>query len=123
MSQCVQCGRQMPGLGFGKRICQWCVQHQKAQRAAASGVEEDAVQPIMAAPWVARQRTLPISLTYLLVGINVAVFVGMALAGVSLTEPTSQQLIHWGANYGPLTLGGQWWRLLTSCFLHIVIIH
>lgn len=125
MSQCIQCGRRMAGFGFGKKLCPWCVQHERAQKAAASGVEDDAVQPVMPAPWVARghEFTLPVSITHLLVGINAAVFVGMAMAGVSFTQPTNQQLIHWGANFGPLTLGGQWWRLITSCFLHIGIIH
>ena len=116
----------MAGFSFGKKLCQWCVRHEAAQRAAASGSsDEDAVQPVMPAPWVARRNefALPISITHLLVGINAAVFVGMALAGVSLTQPTNQELVHWGANFGPLTLGGQWWRLLTSCFLHIGIIH
>jgi rhomboid protease GluP len=113
----------MPGFTFGKKICQWCVQHEAARRAEASGVEPDAVQHVMAPPWLARQRTLPVSVSQLFVGINVAVFLAMGLAGISLTEPTTPQLLHWGANYGPLTLGGQWWRLLTSCFLHIGIIH
>jgi rhomboid protease GluP len=76
----------------------------------------------MAPPW-ARGSTTTLGLTQVLVGINAVVFAAMVMAGVSLTSPTSPQLLHWGANFGPLTLGGQWWRLLTSMFLHIGIIH
>jgi rhomboid protease GluP len=61
--------------------------------------------------------------TQALFGINVAVFIAMALAGVSITSPTGQELVRWGANFGPYTIGGQWWRLLTCVFLHIGIIH
>ena len=61
--------------------------------------------------------------TQAIFGINVAVFVAMALAGVSLTSPTMGELWHWGANYGPYTIGGQWWRLLSCVFVHIGIIH
>ena len=55
--------------------------------------------------------------------INVVVFVAMAFARVSITEPTGQDLVRWGANFGPYTIGGQWWRLLTCVFVHIGIIH
>ncbi len=61
--------------------------------------------------------------TTALIVLNVLVFLGMAVSGVSLTDPTVLQLVHWGANYGPLTVSGQWWRLLTACFLHIGFIH
>ena len=61
--------------------------------------------------------------TQVLFGINVAVFIGMLLAGVSAMSPTSTNLIDWGANSGVYTLTGQWWRLLTSCFVHIGLIH
>jgi rhomboid protease GluP len=47
----------------------------------------------------------------------------MLLSGVSPSHPTSAQLLRWGANFGPFTLGGQWWRLLASIFLHIGIAH
>lgn len=62
-------------------------------------------------------------ITPLIVAVNLFVFLLMALSGISLIAPSSQSLIEWGANYTPLTLGGQWWRLLTCCFLHIGIVH
>ncbi len=61
--------------------------------------------------------------TTALVGINAAVFVLMLLAGVPLENPTIAQLIKWGANWGPLSLGTQPWRILTSNYLHIGIVH
>jgi rhomboid protease GluP len=53
----------------------------------------------------------------------VAVFAAFVLATGSFFEPTQQELIRWGADYGPLTTSGQWWRLLTSTFLHGGVIH
>src|SRR5262249_41615144 len=44
-------------------------------------------------------------------------------SGISWINPETENLLHWGANYGPDTLGGQYWRVITSCFLHIGIIH
>ena len=61
--------------------------------------------------------------TYLLVGINLAVFLWMLLSGVSLSSPTSGQLLHFGANSTRLVLEGQWYRLLTATFVHIGLIH
>jgi len=62
--------------------------------------------------------------TYILVGVNCAVFVWMLLHGVSLTAPTPGQLLHFGANSTVEVLAaGQWYRLLTAIFVHIGIIH
>ena len=61
--------------------------------------------------------------TYLLVGINCAVYLWMVLHGVSPSEPTPMQLIHYGANVPVLVLHGQWYRLLTATFVHVGIIH
>ena len=62
-------------------------------------------------------------ITPILVVLNLVLFIAMVLTGVNLMEPDSASLIRWGANYSPLTLGGQPWRLLTCCFLHIGLIH
>ncbi len=64
-----------------------------------------------------------ISATHVMVGINVAVFIGMAISGASLFNPTREQLLRWGANWGPLSLGTQPWRILTSNYVHIGLVH
>src|SRR6202041_1707178 len=61
--------------------------------------------------------------TYTLVGINCAVFLAMVLRGVSPSNPSVQELVNWGANFGGLVLAGQWWRLLTAAFVHVGILH
>ncbi len=61
--------------------------------------------------------------TYLLVGINCAVFVLMVLRGCSLLAPTTEQLVNWGADYGGFVLDGQWWRLFTAMFVHAGAVH
>lgn len=38
-------------------------------------------------------------------------------------NPAGPILIDSGSNFGPLTLNGQWWRLLSCAFVHIGIIH
>ena len=119
MANCIRCGRQLPGFTFGKKICQWCVQHEAYQRGE---IVEDAKQPVMRTPWVRRGEST-ISLTQIIFGINAAVFLGMALSGSTIMEFSTQETILWGANWGPLTLSGEWWRLLTCVFVHGGIIH
>src|ERR1700691_2660152 len=118
MANCIRCVRQLPALMFGKKICQWCVQHEAAQRGELS---DDAIQPVMAAPWVKRESS--ITLTNIIFGANVMVFVAMVLASGPSLDFTGPVLVHFGANVGPLTLSGQWWRLLTYMFLHGGLLH
>jgi rhomboid protease GluP len=62
-------------------------------------------------------------ITAILIGLNVLVFIAMVISGINPLEPTSENLLKWGANFRPATLDGEWWRLLTCCFLHIGIFH
>jgi rhomboid protease GluP len=62
--------------------------------------------------------------TYILVGINVAVFLWMVFSGVSFQSPTSADLIHFGANStSRVLMHGEWYRLLTAIFVHVGWIH
>jgi len=61
--------------------------------------------------------------TQCLAGLSVLIFVLMAATGAGVFEPNVEKLVSWGANFGPLTLSGQWWRLLTCMTVHIGIIH
>lgn len=61
--------------------------------------------------------------TFTLIAINLAVFVAMVVRGVSITDPSIDALLNWGADFGPLVHQGEWWRIFTSMFLHIGIMH
>jgi rhomboid protease GluP len=62
--------------------------------------------------------------TYLLLAINIAVFGWMVLHGVSVKDPTTDQLVYYGAtNTGAIIFGHQWWRLLTATFVHVGLLH
>lgn len=61
--------------------------------------------------------------TPVLLLINLAVFLLMWVSGLSPIDPDLEGLIKMGANYGPNTLDGQWWRLITCMFMHIGVFH
>lgn len=58
--------------------------------------------------------------TYVLIFIQVAMFLILELFGGSTTSST---LIQFGAKVNPLILEGEWWRFLTPIFLHIGFLH
>jgi rhomboid protease GluP len=65
-------------------------------------------------PWV----------TIVIAAANVIVFaIEVAAGGDLLWGPSPMQLLDLGGNFGPWTLGGEQWRLFTSMFLHVGLIH
>ena len=81
---------------------------------AAEQSPQQGAQPL--AEFRARLAALTprIVVTPALVGLNVLVFLVMVASGVHPLSPTVESLVAWGANFGPLSAGGQWWRLCVS---------
>lgn len=61
--------------------------------------------------------------TLLLLYANLFIFLLMVISGLGITTFNSGDLIYWGANFGPYTRNGEWWRLISSTFLHGGIMH
>ena len=116
MASCVRCGRELPSSSGADTdpLCRDC-------RADLDFAAPSRETPASRPPPLRISR--PFLITQVIVGLNVLVFLGMVFSGVSFMSPTSQQLVTWGANFAPLSLGTQPWRILASNYVHIGIIH
>jgi len=71
-----------------------------------------------------RYLATPYTITTTLIALNTLVFLAMCASGISPVSPSPQDVFNWGGDFTPATLGAhQYWRLLTSTFLHFGIIH
>src|SRR3954470_22814161 len=111
MAHCKRCGTEFSSFslrGF-KDICPECEKQMAPYRAQAAAIpSRDPATPIV---------------TLTLVVLNIAYFVVMVVNGISPTSPDGLQVLRWGSDFGPLTLGPEPWRLATCMFIHFGIIH
>lgn len=61
--------------------------------------------------------------TPIIINLNLLIYMAMVISGLGLVSFKGSDLLNWGANFRPLTTDGQWWRLLTSTFLHGGLMH
>jgi membrane associated rhomboid family serine protease len=107
MPNCPRCGQEFSGFSFGSTVATECKDCRKITAAAAEA---------------ARVKFTPV-VTLTLIALNALVYVAMGLSGVSWTDPSIVHAVQWGADFGPLTVNGEWWRVFTSTFVHFGIIH
>jgi len=92
--------------------------HQLLRTAAARAIEVVARNRRECEPFLdtlrARSRFAPG--TTAIVALNVIVF-ALILFGPGATG-NPETLVAWGANFGPRTTNGEWWRLVASLFIH-----
>lgn len=119
---CTRCGRPAcpecltpAAVGF---LCRACVaESQAASRAAAPRTISGTRTVSGAAHGVA-----PL-ITYLLIAVNVAVFAAVAVQAESATRFSASSIYN-GATLVPMFVaGGEWWRIVTSGFLHLSVTH
>src|SRR3954466_11565583 len=110
MARCAQCGSSLPGT---ERLCRSCY-------------TTNQLDLEMGRSWVDRFRQevtmAPVTTAIALVCFAADLFIAYYWALSANTDPTTL-FIRLGANYGPLVRHGEWWRLVTSTFMHAGIYH
>lgn len=109
MPKCLKCGAELPvdEEGYAPVLCDRCAGRAttRARRTISTGTMRD------------------YPATTALAAINVAVFTGMVLTGAGFIDFDPRAALAWGGNYGPFTLSGQPWRLVTAGFVHGGFVH
>jgi rhomboid protease GluP len=106
---------------------------------SAADAERNSAETIAAAQSKRAQRSTALwayPATYLLMGINIAVFAAMfrygpvlglihqhAWGSILTASFDVDTLVRFGATASPLIQQGEWWRLVTGTFVHVTILH
>jgi rhomboid protease GluP len=89
-------------------------EHTQEPPATSSSHSPEPKQLTDALDYAAPVRVMPA-----LIVANVLWFAAMSFGG---GHASADALLQWGASYGPVTIGHQWWRLLSANFVHVGVI-
>jgi membrane associated rhomboid family serine protease/Flp pilus assembly protein TadD len=120
MPQCIQCGKELPSFTIGEQsdFCRECTRENAIREAAEAKPHRTGMLELA--------KLFPVTSVILI--LNVLVFAITAIATLktghgTIAEFDSRLLVRLGADYGPLTLDREWWRVFTCMFLHGGLIH
>ncbi|HWS17522.1 MAG TPA: rhomboid family intramembrane serine protease, partial [Candidatus Elarobacter sp.] len=101
MPSCLKCGTELAvnDEGVAPVLCDRCAGAATGRARRAMALGGLGSYPVTAA----------------LMAINIVAFLLEQVPGLNVKD--------WGVNYGPLTISGEYWRLVTAGFLHADIIH
>jgi rhomboid protease GluP len=113
MPNCVSCGRELETGGYPDNLCPEC----RARATVQAYEQARANRP----SFLNMVQVMPV--TSAIIAANILVFLAMTLSGVSPLDPQTADLVRWGANTGLETLQSQPWRIWTSNYVHIGLLH
>jgi len=115
--------------GERRRVQLWAVNPNEAGAIARllPGKKTETFAPVLAERAAFASTLLQVTpnapVTPALIAINALMFVIATALGGGLLVSDPTVMIRLGTDYTPLTWGGQWWRLITSTFLHFGLLH
>jgi membrane associated rhomboid family serine protease len=115
-------------MSFGVGLCLWFIMivipglhNDKVKKFRGTRKREIHVQLLKA--YRTFKPTHGFIATPVILAANLLIFIIMVFMGLGFISFPPTDLLNWGGLYQPLVQKGQWWRILTSMFLHSGVMH
>ncbi len=108
MASCLACGETLATEAVPDDLCRACT------IALETGKDPELLGREQISSATVAQTKPPAPITYAIIAINVLLFVTLQVAAKPGFELGQDQGVRWGADWGPLSLHYQWWRMLAG---------